>query len=115
MRKRLLPGFLCALLMASCQAPRPALRVDHPDASIKIPAMKKAVREEDRRQIELLIRDLDSDDPAVRLYAIEALQRLTGQTLGYHYWDDDLQRQPAIERWKAWSVEQSPAEPSQAQ
>ena len=49
-----------------------------------------------------LIRDLDSDDPAVRFYAIEGLQRLTGQTFDYHYYDDEIDRHPAMLKWRQW-------------
>lgn len=49
-----------------------------------------------------MVKDLDSDDPAVRFYAIGGLKRLTGQTFGYHYYEDEQQRRPALEKWKAW-------------
>lgn len=107
MRKRWLPLFLIALFVVSCRPPRPPLRIDDPDPIVKIPAIKKAVREQDRRQIELLISDLDSDDAAVRMFAIEALQRLTGEDLGYRYWDNEIDRRPALERWKTWIEEQA--------
>lgn len=76
------------------------------DASFKIPAIKEAVEEKDRDAIPQLIDDLDSDDPAVRFYSIEALRRLTGETFGYRYYQSETERQPAIERWKAWSAKQ---------
>lgn len=108
-RKRWLPLFLVALFVVSCRPPRPPLRIDHPDPIVKIPAMKKAVREQDQRQTELLISDLDSDDAAVRMFAIEALQRLTGEDLGYRYWDGESDRRPAVQRWRAWLDEQTTA------
>jgi hypothetical protein len=30
------------------------------------------------------------------------LQRLTGETYGYRYYDDDERRKPAVARWNDW-------------
>ncbi|MGE5608728.1 MAG: hypothetical protein ACM359_05720 [Bacillota bacterium] len=84
------------------------------DPSVKIPAMKKAVQHKDatlatRRQ---LVTDLDSDDPAVRLYAIHALEGLTGQRLGYEHYLDRDQRQPALNQWRQWLAEQEADPPT---
>jgi hypothetical protein len=76
--------------------------VTNPDPSVKIPAIKQAVRQGDADVVPQLVKDLDSDDPAVRLYAIEALERLTGQTFGYRYFDDERERAPALKRWQEW-------------
>ena len=92
-------------LCGACQAPRPDPDVRHPDPSVKIPAMKQAVREQDHAAAAQLVEDLDSDDPAIRLYAIQALQRMTGEDHGYRYWDDSMDRAPAIARWRAWLAE----------
>ena len=87
---------------AGCTAPRRPLVVTDPDPSVKIPAFKKAVRAKDRAAARQLVADLDNDDPAVRLYSINALRRMTGETFGYHYYENDEQRRPALERWQAW-------------
>jgi hypothetical protein len=42
---------------------------------------------------------LDSDDPATRLLAINALERITGDRLGFDYAAPEAQRQAAISRW----------------
>src|SRR3954463_8188220 len=85
-----------------CSAPRGPIEVTNPDPSGKIPAMKKAVREHDMKVVRQLVKDLDSDDPAVRLFAIHALEELTGKREGYDYFADELQRRPALGRWKDW-------------
>lgn len=85
-----------------CTAPRRPLVVTDPDPSVKIPAYKKAVRTKDRAAAKQLIVDLDSDAPAVRLYAIGALERMTGQCFGYRYYDTDQARQVAVARWDQW-------------
>ena len=46
---------------------------------------------------------LDDEDPAVRFYAIGALERIAGDRKGYDYFDDDpAARGPAVERWRQW-------------
>lgn len=96
-------GLAIALGLAGC-APQGEGLADK-DAAFKIPAMKAAVQSGDRRALGPLVQSLDSEDPAVRLYAIESLQRLTGMSFDYHYYDDAATRKPAVDRWKAWLVE----------
>jgi hypothetical protein len=76
--------------------------VTNPDPSAKIPAIKASVQTNDTSVVQQLIKDLESDDPAVRFYAIAGLQRLTGQTFGYQYYADEPQRAAAVQQWKAW-------------
>jgi hypothetical protein len=94
--------------MAACAAPRPPLRVSDPDPSVKIPAMQKAVREHNRAILPQLIQELDSDDPAVRLYANHALEQLTGEEFGYQYFAGEDQREAAARKWRAWLADPSP-------
>jgi hypothetical protein len=94
---------------AGCTAPRGPLVVTDPDPSVKIPAIKNAVRKRDRAAARQLVADLDSDDPAVRFYAINGLQRMTGERFGYDYYADEEQRQPAVQRWREWLAAQEPA------
>ncbi len=93
---------LYAVLMPGCTAPRGPLVVTDPDPSIKIPAIEVAVQGHDLKATPQLVRDLESDDPAVRFYAIEALHKLTGERFGYLYYADEEKRQPAVDQWKAW-------------
>jgi hypothetical protein len=85
----------------SCTAPREPLTVHHADPSIKIPAIKIAVARKDLSAARQLVKDLESDDSAVRFYAINGLRRLTGETFGYLYYDDAEQRKPALKQWQA--------------
>jgi hypothetical protein len=101
MRCRVACVIICGFLGA-CSAPREARLLDNPDASGKIPAIKMAVERKDYAATKQLVKDLDSDDAAVRLYAIEGLKRLTGETFGYEYYFDEDERRPAIERWQRW-------------
>ena len=85
-----------------CTAPRRPLVVTDPDPSVKIPAFKKAVRTKDRAAARQLVADLNNDDPAVRLFAINALERMTGRRFGYRYFDTDEARRPSVSRWNDW-------------
>lgn len=96
-------------LAIGCGGPPPAREVSNPDLSGKIPAIKDSVERHDMESVHQLVRDLDSDDPAVRFYAIQGLQRLTGETFGYQYFADEQARKPALDRWKAWLSSQQAA------
>ena len=54
------------------------------------------------RQVVCVQFRLIDDDSAIRFAAITALQRISGETFGYRYYDDALQRQPAIRQWQQW-------------
>lgn len=98
--------FLLIALASGCTAPKPASVVTDDDPSVKIPAITSAVQKKDLGAAKQLVADLDSDDAAVRFYAIQGLSRLTGQTLGYNYFDNDHARLPAIKRWQEWLEKQ---------
>ena len=72
------------------------------DPTVRIPAIHKSVRNRNQADEGRMVKDLNSEDPAVRFYAIEGLYRLTGQTLGYRYYDNEAQRQMAIRKWEQW-------------
>lgn len=100
--------FVPALALAALLAPsggcggRLKPNIADRDAAAKIPGIKKAVREKDGRAVRQLVEDLDNDDPAVRMFAIAGLRRLTGQEFGYDYSDDEEERKPAVARWRQW-------------
>jgi hypothetical protein len=104
---------LCAAEMAAagvgvcgCAAPRGPRTVGDPDPDMKIPAIKTAVDCHDLSAAKQLVADLQSEDPAIRFYAISGLRRLTGQDFGYRYYDDEATRQPAVVRWQKWLAAQ---------
>ncbi|HEX8340282.1 MAG TPA: hypothetical protein VF624_05175 [Tepidisphaeraceae bacterium] len=102
------PIFICAAVAAVSGCARPTGKgIADEDASFKIPAIKSAVKHKDRSAAPQLVDDLSSTDSAVRLYAIGALERLTGEVFGYRYFDDDAARAPAVARWRAWLAGQS--------
>lgn len=75
---------------------------DSPEPAARIRAITRAAREEDRSAIPDVVESLDSDDPAVRLIAIRALEKLTGTTRGYDHADAEWRRREAVDRWVAW-------------
>lgn len=91
---------VAALLGAGCSAP-PASGGDFnsPDPAAKLYAIRAAGESRDRRHIPQLVEQLDSDDPAVRLFAIGALERITGERKGYNPYADEVSRRAAIEAW----------------
>jgi hypothetical protein len=99
------PIFLAALLLCGCFGREPPSLKSH-DPALKIPAIKQAVDQHDLAACAVLVKDLDSDDPAIRFYAVEGLRKLTGETFDYRYYDDEIARKPAIARWKEWLVAQ---------
>ena len=94
------------LIACGCSAQRGPFLVTERDPANKIPGIKKAVEAKDLSAAKQMVEDLDNDDPAVRFYAIEGLERLTGESFGYKYFDDELARQPALKRWQAWVDQQ---------
>jgi hypothetical protein len=80
--------------------------VSNCDPAGSIPAMEIAADHHDWHAVPPMVKDLESDDPAIRFYAIEGLRRITGQTFGFRYYEDEGQRQPAVDRWKQWLASQ---------
>jgi hypothetical protein len=72
------------------------------DPAARLRAIQKAAASGDRGAIPDLINELESDDPAERLLAIRALERITGQTLGYDHAAGLTERQEGVRRWAEW-------------
>jgi hypothetical protein len=100
-------GFiLFAFLSLACAAPRPAPNVADPDPQVRIAGIQQAAARNDRSVLPQLVDCLDSDDPAVRLFAIRALEKFAGERLGYEYYLDEERRKPALARWREWLAKQ---------
>jgi len=94
--------FAGVLSVVGCHEPAGPMTISNPDPSVKIPAIKEAVVTDDKAAAADMVKNLDSDDPAVRFYAIQGLQRLTGKDFGYRYYDDEDLRNPAVRKWQEW-------------
>ena len=98
-----MPTVACAavLLGTACSSPPAASKggFDSPSPGARMYAIEDAIRQGDTSKTPELVEQLDSDDPAVRMLAISALERLTGENHGYYYDDPPYIRQAAIQRW----------------
>jgi hypothetical protein len=103
--------FLAPAALAGCVHPSEPLSVKSHNPLVKIPAIKQAVREDDRAVLPQLVHDLDSDDAAVRFFAIAGLRHITGKDFGYRFYDDKIERRPAIEQWRQWLATQEKQPP----
>lgn len=88
-----------ATVWAGCAPPASEGGFDSPSPGAKLYAILDAARTNDHSAIPQLVEQLDSDDPVVRMAAIDTLKQLTGETFGYRYYDDTWTRREAIRRW----------------
>lgn len=103
---------LCAALAAGGVQRRGAQYSD-PTPEARIGAIRRPWPRAGFKDIPYLVECLSSDDPAVRLAAVDALQRLAGTTLGYRASAPPAERTAAVTAWKSWVIEQG-LEPAQA-
>jgi len=81
-------------------------------------AIRTAGERRDQAAIPLLVDRLEDEDAAVRFYAILALERITGDRLGYRYEESAAAQRPAVERWRNYARTrgagggEAPAQPS---
>ena len=93
---------LVVLSSLGCRGSLPAPNVAAEEVDAKIPGIKRAAESRDRSALPKLVESLNDDDPAVRLFAIAALEKFAGERFGYEYYLDEEQRKPALARWREW-------------
>jgi HEAT repeat protein len=96
---------LALVSISGCFSPDPK-SLQSNSAPSAVPAIKDAATQGDRSAYPRLVEDLDDPDPAIRFAAIQALERMTGETFGYRYYDDESTRRPAVQQWQQWLVKQ---------
>ena len=101
-----------ALVCTGCSAPQRRADFGSTDPSERSAAAAKAATERDRGAVADLIVMLDSSDPAARMIAIAALERITGERLGYDPTADRAARNEAVDRWVRFAIEQGYTDPS---
>ena len=89
-----------ALLACACAPPATKGGFDSPVPAARMTAIRKAAQAGDLTAIRQIVEQLDCADPAVRILAISALERLTGATYGYRFDDPPYLRRAAIKRWQ---------------
>lgn len=102
-RAVMLVGVL-ALAVIGCTPKQSPAKADlrATDTAGRVPALVDAADRNDDHTLGELVHALTDDDPAVRLFAIQALNQRTGQTLGYRYYDPPDRRSAAVARWQNW-------------
>lgn len=114
-RNRRLTGSGLALAVLALAGCFPTLEpaFDSPAPSKRLDAIVDAAAQDDRSTIPPLIDMLDSDDPAERMLAIRALERISGgQTFGYRYADPEWLRRESVNRWVDWAESEQAGQPS---
>ncbi len=102
MRRTLLIGVILSVVASCRPAQKPLTLSDlrHPDTFRRIQAIKWAGVHKKEAAIPDLVGQLESEDPAVRFYAIESLKTITGRDYDYHYQDQPAERHAAVQRWR---------------
>lgn len=91
---------ILAVWAAGCSGPRASEGgFDSDNPAAKLYAIHDAGEKRDTDSIPHLVQALEDDDPAVRMMAIEALDRVTGTRLGYNPYDTLPERRVAVNRW----------------
>lgn len=92
------------LALSGCSLQQRPVRAgfDAPDTPGKVPAIVDAADQDDPKTLSDLVHALSDEDPAVRLFAIQALYHRTGESFGYRYYESAEKRQVASARWNTW-------------
>ncbi len=98
-RRRLLGVSSLLLLLCSCGVSMTEGGFDAASPAARTHAIEQAARTGDLDAVPKIVEQLDADDPAVRMLAIDVLHRLTGETYGFHHYDPPHERHAAIQRW----------------
>jgi len=107
----------CALIvtaawLAGCGQPeaRESLyhRLQSDDHRVRADAVVEAGRTRDSKAVPYLVDRLADEDADIRLFAIQALRRITGQDFGYRSYESELSRYEAVGRWRHWLEETPP-------
>ena len=70
---------------------------------MRVAAIKDVSLRNDHSQVTRLIDRLDDEVAEVRLFAVLALRKMTGQQFGFRAHDLPLRRSEAVERWRDWA------------
>ena len=102
------------LALSACAPSATEGGFSNPAPGARIYAIEDAVKFNRRDHIPQIVECLCSDDDLLRYMAIGALQRMTGQDLGYQFDDSEPLRFSAYQRWRQWTIDQHLAPPEQA-
>jgi len=112
LRRAALTALLCVWAAgAGCNQFSPSLyqRLQNEDPAVRIQAILRAGDAKDQKAVPYLVDRLTDSEADVRVFAIGALERITGRTMGYHHYDPARQRLEAVARWRKWLKERGDA------
>lgn len=100
-------GVLAALIASGGACSAPARQADFAsiDPSERSAAAAQAASARDASAVPDLIAMLESSDPAARMVAIAALERITGERLGFDPAGSRPDRQAAVRRWVRYAID----------
>ncbi len=93
---------LLSLVGGGCALPAREANFRSADPQERATAIARAAVANDAASIPALIESLDDPDPALRMLSIAALERITGETLGYEATAPQPERERAVRRWVEW-------------
>jgi HEAT repeat protein len=82
--------------------PKSFLSLGHPAPIVRARSAALGENLPEEQAVPALIGRLSDPDPVVRMTAIQALRRRTGQDLGFVPYADPDERARAVARWQAW-------------
>ena len=88
---------------------QPAFDLYHPSASTRIEAITAVEQSNAREHLPDLVRLLDDREPAVRMLAHDALERMTGRQAEFPAFAPPAQRAAAVQGWRDWLASAQPA------
>lgn len=96
-----------AVVLTGCQPPagpgwQASVGLQSENPSDRIAAAVDAGNRKVTSMVPLLVDRLEDPEPDVRFAAIGALQRITGQDLGYRFFAPPAERSAAVARWRQW-------------
>ena len=98
-------GFICS----GCLQDNNALyrQFSDEDPSVRKQAIVTAEELRDDKALAHIVDLLSDNDPVVRFTAILALEKWTGQTMGYLHYKPTSQRIEAIKKWRKWLADRA--------
>jgi len=89
-----------AVLAAGCGAPEGNIHSWNP--AERVLAIRKAAVARNVHAVPLIVDRLEDEDAAVRMFAILALQEITGERFGYDYSATGSRQAAAVEAWRSY-------------
>jgi len=91
-----------ALPLAACSVPSSEASFNSSNPADRTRAIAQAGQDPTPERVRGLITELESADPAQRMFAIRTLERLTGETRGFRHAAPEPDRAQAVDRWVEW-------------